>query len=326
MRFDYITRLLEENDWEYVSYTAGVDEPTLRENYLPYVEKSNLRNFRKPDIGNDIRNRLMEFIAEVKTDTCGMAIRFVWEFGLLATAIPSLTWEILDIEKCEIHYNNRVIQVSSETMKLLEKIKETNCNEDPHIFLTENTKNPMDYPYLQRIIIKGLVRSGIFGISLSALYIDYWKNKFREQNNCDHGENAVPLAVSNKMFFEKLSDVLIDYLNRYRFADSITIERKLRLSHDETNIIIKSCREKGKIEKIGNRYFLMGTVVPKEKQHEVILEYVLNNQPVTSRELVELLGLVERRQILPIIKPLLSSGKLIRKSINRYCLGTLCLL
>ena len=40
LRVDYITRLLEENDWEYVSYTTGVDERTLRENYLPYNEKN----------------------------------------------------------------------------------------------------------------------------------------------------------------------------------------------------------------------------------------------------------------------------------------------
>lgn len=38
LRSDYILRLLETNEWEFVSYIVGVDQRSLREHYLPYLD------------------------------------------------------------------------------------------------------------------------------------------------------------------------------------------------------------------------------------------------------------------------------------------------
>jgi len=112
---------------------------------------------------------------------------------------------------------------------------------------------------------------------------------------------------------------LLDYLRENNSADCKTLKTVLGLTEKELSLLLQDCQDKGKVIRVGFKYFLSNTIVPREKQRELILEYVKKNQPVTSASLTELLGLAERRQIYWVIKPLLKSGKLVRVSKNQYC-------
>ncbi len=317
LRSDYILRQLEENEWELVSYIAGVDQHSLREGYLPYINKKDLRYKREAERSAELMKQLHHYMDEKGRETSGLALRLICELGIAPSSLPELCWDMVDWANSQILFDEKSFSMSRKTYLLLEEYKTKAPPEEPNIFLTETTQKPMDYPYLQRIISKGLVRNGLLDIQLQKLHHWFWLEKHEEGQVC---ETKAPKWLLERQQLEAKAEKLKAYLKIHRSIDVRTLKDKLELSEKDAAHLLRFCIEEGEIILIGRKYMLAGSAVPKEQQHETILNYVQKNQPVTRKELTELLGLADNRQIVTILKPLLDSGKLVRAGRNQYYL------
>lgn len=297
LRNDFIVRALQKYSWEYVSYISGVDLPSIRQHYLPYLDSELIQGTKNTSLNEAAIEKIIDLEG---TSAEGLAIYLTWQLGVPVTVLPILTWDHIDFQNSELTFKDKKVPIPENLLGKLKDVKTGNEFLSDYLLLTENTKKPFDYPYLYKSVQKALIRNGLYDLSLIDLYNDYLK-----RHNAPH---------------ESKDDALLAYLMDHRFTDYETTKNALGFSSEETSLLLKSCKDSGEIIQVGLRYFLPGTVVSPERHHEVILNYVAKNQPVTSNELSELLGLADRRQIFPIIKPLLSSGELIRKSVNKYVL------
>jgi len=332
LRSDFIVRMLRENSWEYVSYISGVDLPALRQHYLPHTgDDKTVCEITKTQITQSVRESLQDIIKTEETGMCGLSLKFVWEMGIPVSVLPLMTWDILDFDKSIITFADRTINIPEDFLSVLRRVKNSQDGEYDNIILNENKRKPTDAIFLQRAVRQLLVRRGVSGITASDLQNDYWQQHYSEIKALKaSGVLDLPAVKDSKVYsvpksfpaeiVEPLEDKLLDYLKKNGSADHNTLKSALNFSDKEILLLLKNCRMKGKIVRVGVRYFLPETIVKREKQKEVILEYVKNKQPVTSAELTKILGLVDRRQIFAVINPMLQAGELIRASKNNYCM------
>jgi len=332
LRSDYIIRSLEKSSWEYVSYISGVDLPALQQHYLPYlVGKDSFRDDDKPPITQYVRKELLRFLEKEKTGLIGLAIRFVWQMGIPISILPLLTWDIIDFNNATAHFIDRSINIPDEFLQILKQEKSAQNGDYKNIILNENKRKPTDSVFIQKAVQQSLIRQGISGITLTTLQNDYWKQNYSELKALTSSSQLAPVEIGNCDLYSTpryisaeliipAKDKLFQHLTVGSFADYNALKTALDLSDRELSLLLKECQRDGSIVRFGLRYFLSGRIVPRDKQKEIILSYVEKHQPVTSAQLTELLGLVERRQIFHVINPLLKSGELIRLRINQYCL------
>jgi len=332
LRSDFIIQALTKNTWEHVSYISGVDLPSIQEHYFPYVGRdAKIREDHKLQITQSVRNTLYDFMESEGASMVGVALRFVMQMGIPVSVLPLMTWDIIDFNKSTATFIDRTIIVPEDFLHALQNAKIASSGEYNNIILNENKRKPTDSIFIQKAVQQSLIRSGIKGITLPVLQNDYWKQHFEELNvfvdteipNSYKAKNSEIYSVQKSFplaFFRRQHEDLIKYLTDNYSADYKTLKVILNITEKELSLMLKACQAEGKIARVGLRYFLAGTIVQREKQKDLILNYVEKHQPVSSSELTKLLGLVERRQIFWIIDPLLKSGDLIRVSRNKYCI------
>lgn len=289
LRFDYIVRQLQKCSIEYVSYISGVDIRTLQKQYLPYVGTvSDVELRSAPDYDSFYQLMLSE-----KDSVCALALCFAWQLGIKATELPALKWVMVDFERAEING----IHIPEELLSLLRGIKEKNGKYSEYIFITESTKKPLSRERISHIVKQTLVQKGIFNIGLKELSRDY----------------SPELETGKKAVF--------DYLSECVCADREQIANALGYDERASERLLKRLRNSGEIVLIGREYYLRGTVVSPEEQHTAICDFLAEHPLATRKELCDMLGLVNRRQLLPIIKPLIDEGLLLRTADQRYRLA-----
>lgn len=331
LRIDFIVRALQENSIEYVSYISGIDIPALQQHYLPYADVSESpESGCKVPITDIVYSDLNKFIEREKTSMAGLAVRFVWQMGVPVSNLPSLTWDAIDFERSTATFEDRTADIPDSFLQILKEVKSSREDKANHksIILNENKKKPTDAVFIKKAVRQALVNSGILGITLSDLQRDYWRRRYKEIRtrinsglSFEAGGELYPVPENLPAeILQEAEDELINYLREKGGTDRKTLMAELHLSDRELSLLLKGCRSKGKIVRVGFRYFPAETAICRENQKDMILDYVGKHQPVTSSELADLLGLAERRQIYWIIDPMLKKGELVRIGRNKYCI------
>ncbi len=326
LRIDFIIRALKESSREYVSYISGVDLTALQEHYLPYVEDCVVPESEKAEITEHLRAALKDFLQKEAASMVGLAVSFVWQMGIPVPVLPLLTWQLIDFENSIAVFEDRKVRIPEGFLQILRDVKTSRDGIYPYIILNDTKRNPTDAFFIQKAVQQALIRSGIMGITLPDLQNDYWRQhslELRELLNRKPEVSAEFYSIPRNMPSELIRppmDELIEYLRVNASANYRTLKNALNFSEAEMNLLLKECLSRGKIVRVGFRYYLPDTVVHRENQKTVILQYVASHQPVTSTELSALMGFEERRQIYWVLTPLLKSGELVRSGRNKYCL------
>lgn len=326
LRCDFIISQLEVKSLEQVSYISGITLPALRQHYLPHAtERISTGESVETKLNQNVRKQLLDFIEKEKTGLCGLALRFVWQFGIPVPVLPKLSWDIVDFEKAEMIFTDRTINIPPDFLNILRVVRESRDGEYCNILLNESKGKPTDSVFLRKTVQQALIRTGIRGILLSDLQNDYWKTHYSVLKvlKVPYGEECEIYSIPRRFPSEiamPSEAKLLSYLKKNSFADSKTIKEIFGFTDSEAHLLLRSLLGTGKIVRVGVRYFLPDNIVERERQKAVILEYVGENQPVSSAQLTKILGLTERRQVFGVINPLLQSGELVRTARNCYCL------
>ncbi|MFB0920444.1 MAG: hypothetical protein QMB62_06130 [Oscillospiraceae bacterium] len=324
LRIDFIIRALGNNSWEQVSYISGVDLPTLQEHYLPYAGEGAARESEKAEITQEVRDALTGFLKKEGFSMVGLSVRFVWQLGIPVPSLPLLSWQHIDFENAMAVFEDRSVAIPGDFIQILRNVKCSRNSAYPNIILNETRQNPTDAFFIQKAVQQALIRSGIMGITLPDLQNDYWRlhaselrGLLRRAPELSVEFYSVPKNISLELT-RPSEDTLIEFLRTNVSADREALKSALSLSEPETGLLLRRALSAGKIVRVGFRYYLPDSVVHRENQKAVILQYVALHQPVTSSELSVLLGFQERRQIYWAINPLLKSGELVRIGRNKY--------
>lgn len=326
LRIDFIIRALRESSWDYVSYISGVDLPALQEHYLPYVGDGAVHENEKAEITQHVRGALKDFLQKEATSMVGLSVRFVWQTGIPVPMLPLLTWHFIDFKSSVAVFEDRTVTLPEDFFQILREVKFTQDGIYPNIILNETKGNPTDAFFIQKAVQQALIRSGIMGITLPDLQIDYWRqhsSELRELLNRNAETSAEFYSIPRSLPSELTNppeDELLEFLRSNASADYKTLKNALNFREAEIKLLLKKCLANGKIVRVGFRYYLPDTVVHRENQKALILQYVAIHQPVTSSELSALMGFQERRAIYWVLNPLLKANELIRCGRNKYAL------
>ena len=326
LRIDFIIGALRENSREYVSYISGVDLPALQEHYLPYLDDGVVRENEKAEITPRIRAELQNFLQKEAASMVWLSLRFVWQLGIPVSLLSLLTWQQIDFENSVVVFEDRKISIPEDFLQILRNVRISQGGTYPNIILNETKKNPTDVFFIQKAVQQALIRSGIIGITLPDLQIDYWrqhsselKELLKRSPEASAEFNSIPRNLPSEIT-KPHEDELLEFLQANVSADYKALKSSLSFRDAELKLLLKKCLASGKIIRVGFRYYLPDTVVHRENQRAVILQYVASHQPVTSSELSDLMGFHERRQIYWVLNPLLKSNELVRCGRNKYAL------
>ena len=287
LRKDFVIRMLETHDWTYVARITGTALTTLYVNYSEYFTKDAgkakepVRQSRAA--APDYEDRIWQIIAEKGTSAEGLTLWLAFELDLQIQEIIALTWDQVDLARGVITLPERTLSVSADLLAALQAVKaQRTAADDPHVILTPRSKAPFDQPRISRTIRELLIRSGIdehLHVVLS-----------RARGKADEADLLSLIARKG-------------YITRREAMQELSLT-KSQFYKRERQLI-----EKGEVVRIGTRFYLAGTVVPPERQYEVISAHLQNVGAAYCSELAELLG-IGARQCGWILACMVKEGKL----------------
>lgn len=163
--------------------------------------------------------------------------------------------------------------------------------EDPHVLLSAEARRPMDISRLSRITRAALIRGGMEMWTLRDLWLARGENRW-EQAVLEKIQRDGPIMRKEVMELFGLS----------KFSAYQRLRRMV---------------DKGLLIRVGCRYYLPGSVVPPERQSEVIRDYLRAEGFACRQDLAAALhigakqcGLLLRREV--------ESGRLVRIAQRYY--------
>lgn len=293
LRQDFVIRLLEKHPWPYVARVSGITASTLHQKYPQYVQS----------IRGDPEGRIAEaqvdhpqlwtVIQEAGTSVEGLALRLCWQMGIYLQDTVTLTWDQVDFEQHVIRLKGEDLPMPSDLEALLFQVRATRSPDDaPHVLLTVKSKRPLKGDRLSVLVRTALIRGGMEDMTLAALL-----KKSRETKDDAAILRFVALA-------EKTTKN--EVMSRFKLTTNQASARLRRLTDQQ------------KLIRIGNTYYLPGTVVPPEKHYEVICDLLEELGGAYRQDIAERLHL-EGRKCEWILAQLVREGKL-SKTGQRYTL------
>ena len=201
----------------------------------------------------------------------------------------ALTWDQVDLNRGVLRLPDREREMGVTLRRLLRTAQgRRGPGEDPHVILTPNSRRPLDQPRLSKMVRTALIRGGIENVSLGDL--------------CREGEEARLLAYA---------------------AENGTISRGeamhlLDLSKVAAYERLRQLADRGKLVRVGGKYYPAGQVVPPGEQYETICAFLAQSGPAYRKDLAELLH-IGGRQCALILRHMVEDGRLIQAG-QRYCL------
>ena len=291
LRHDFIIRQLGTHDWPYVVRISGIAISTLHayfSDHLPPERPAPAERDREID------SFLMWKLLQAEgSSPVGLALWMSWKLGMRVQEIVGLTWDQVDLDRGLIRLPDRTLPVGITLRRLLRAAQSRRrSGDDPHVLLSPNSRKPMDQPRLSKIVRTALIRGGMEHISLG----DLCREERRES------EDARLLAYA---------------------AEKGTICRReamalLGLSRIAAYERLRQLAARGKLVRVGGKYYPAGQVVPPEEQYEAIRAFLEESGPAYRQDLADLLH-IGPRQCGLILKHMVEDGRLVQVG-QRYCL------
>lgn len=225
----------------------------------------------------------------------GLALALRWYMNVQLIEMMDMTWDNVDFEANVLHLPNRDVEINGAVRAQLElewsRWKE---GDDPHVLLTENSRKPMDGPYLSRRIRTVLIRGGVEHIPF---------RNFQRST-----EKSVEKLKITALVKRKPGIVRSDVVKELGITDGVAYNRLREMVDD------------GELVRVASKYYLPGTVVPQEEQEQAVISYLRQYKSASYYDLRELLGL-ERKQCGRFLRKMVSEGKLKREGSRLWLSG-----
>lgn len=294
LRHDFVLRMMETHDWPYVVRVSGMTVSTLQARYArtPQPETASL-NLGQADKAEIDEFRLWKLLQAEGGTPAGLALWLTWQMGLQAREILALTWSQVDFAAGEIRLPDRTVPLTNAVRRLLQmELRQRQPTDDPHVLLTPNSRRPMDLPRLSRLVRTVLIRGGMEHVTLR----DLRRDESRES------EDTIILTRAAER----------GCLSRGQVMELLNLSRSAAYNR------LRGLTERGKLVRVGEKYYPAGTVVPPEGQSEAIRQYLLENGSAYRQDIAGLLH-IGQRQCAAVLRRMVESGEL-RQEKQRYFL------
>ena len=294
LRYDFIIRQLETNDWQYVSRVTGMEAAALNLHFAPYLPAgavpTRIAPEKKPRRLDELR--LRKLLRDEGSSEVGRAIRLAWQGGLRLSDMAGLTWEQVDLGNKILITAAGPVPMGGELADYLENIRES-APPSEHVLLTPRTRRPMQQDRISRVVRAALVQAGLDNVSLLDLQRDHALRaggedrilrRARQSGSVTRGEVMELLGVSGTAAYNRLAQLV----------------------------------RRGDLTRVGARYYPPEAVVPPEGQYEAIREYLEKEDVAYRQDLARLLR-IGPRQCTVVLNRLVEAGKL-RRDKQKYTL------
>lgn len=284
LRYDWIIRQLETQDWPTVARISGVEVRALQAQFAAFAPE------KKPAGQKDVQVNEFKLwkILQAERDTpAGLALWLTWQLGLQVMEIAALTWEQVDFSRDLILLPDREVPLTNAVRRLLLDTQRRQEGCDPHVLLTVQSRRPLDQPRLSRITRAALIRGGMEHVSLR----DLRRNGARE----DEDTRILDLAARSGTVSRR------EIMTLLGMAKSATYARLRRLT------------SQGRLVRVGCKYYLPGTVVPPEEQPAAVVAYLEQAGFAYRQDIAGLLHIAPRQCAL-LLKRMVASGALVQNA------------
>lgn len=296
LRHDFVLRQLEEHDWQYVSRITGVEAVGLNVHFGEYLEEKRVstRIRRKEPLQID-EFALWKLLRAEGSSPAGATLWLTWQAGLQLEEIVTLRWEQVDWEKAELRLERRNAPLSAGALAMLRELRRDGDGTG-FVLTSPRSRQPYDRTRLSKLVRGALVRAGMDDVTLRDLRLDCGLRT--------GGEGQILALV-----------------RRQRAVTRNGVMELLGVSRTTAYNRLKQMVKRGKLTQVGARYYLPETVVPPERQGEVILEYIEKEGFAYRQDVARILG-IEAAQCRPILQKLVAAGQL-RQERQKYVLNAL---
>lgn len=289
LRYDWIIRCLDRMDWPEAARISGVEVATLQ---VRFSASAPARKAPKPPPAQVDEFKLWKVLQAERETAAGLAMWLGWQLGLQAQEMIALTWEQVDFQESVLHLPDRDVPMTSAVRRILEEEHgRRSPEEDPHVLLTEQSRRPLDLPRLSRLTRAALIRGGLERASLRDL---------RRDDSRDEEEERILQRTVERGFISR-GDV----------------SELLGLSKTATYARLRRLTERGKLVRVGSKYYIPGTVVPPEKHREAILEYLAEAGFAYRQDIVDLLH-IQPKQCTLVLHRMVEEGTLVQLGQKYY--------
>ncbi len=283
LRYDWIIRCLDRMDWPEAARISGVEVATLQ---LRFSASAPARKGAGTAPVQVDEFKLWKILQTERSTAAGLAMWLAWQLGVQAQEMVALTWEEVNFQEGTLHLPDRAITMTSAVRRLLEEeCQRRTPGEDPHILLTEQSRKPLDLPRLSRLTRAALIRGGLERVSLRDL----------KRDDCRDLEDEQVLRQALERGFVSRGDV----------------SELLGLSKTATYARLRRLTERGRLIRVGGKYYLPGTVVPPERHREAFLGYLAQAGFAYRQDIVDLLH-IQPKQCTLVLRHMVDEGALIQ--------------
>lgn len=295
LRHDFIIRQLEVHDWQYVSRITGVEAVTLDQHFAAYLPagrvSTRIRAEKTPEVDE---LRLWRLLREEGTSAAGLALWLTWQAGLTLEEIAALTWAQADLNEGVLRLSpEKIVELSDALVSLLAELRQEGGGPADTVIRAPRSRAAMRPDRLSRITRTALVRAGLDDLSLRDLRQDYALRSGGEER-------------------------ILRYAQEHGFITRNALMELFQISKPTAYRRLAQLTERGRLVRVGTRYYLPAAVVPPEEQYPVIRAYLLREGGAYRQDLAQLLH-VEPKQCSVILRRLVEEGKLQRDKY-RYTL------
>lgn len=295
LRHDFIIRQLEVHDWQYVSRITGVEAVTLDQHFAAYLPagrvSTRIRVEKTPEVDE---LRLWRLLREEGTSAAGLALWLTWQAGLTLEEIAALTWAQADLDEGVLRLSpEKTVELSDALVSLLAELRQEGGGPADTVIRAPRSRAAMRPDRLSRITRTALVRAGLDDLSLRDLRQDYALRAGGEER-------------------------ILRYAREHGFITRNALMELFQISKPTAYRRLAQLTERGRLVRVGTRYYLPAAVVPPEEQYPVIRAYLLREGGAYRQDLARLLH-VEPKQCSVILRRLVEEGKLQRDKY-RYTL------
>lgn len=294
LRHDYVLRQLERHDWQYVSRITGLEAAVMNVHFAAYLTEKKVSTRIRRKAAPQIDEFALWKLLQAEQDTpAGAALWLTWQLGLQVEEIASLRWDQVDLQKERLILPDRQVRLTSGVLSILQKLRKAAPPEAEWVLMSPRSRRPYERTRLSKLVRAALVQGGLDDLSLRDLRLDY--------DIRVGGENQV-----------------LDVVRRQGSITRNEVMALLRVSKNTAYNRLRQMVARGKLTKVGNRYYLPSTVVPPEDQEQAILAYLSEAGFAYRQDIARVLR-IGPRQCWPILQRMLAEHQ-IAKDGQKYIL------
>ena len=293
LRHDFILRQLEDHDWQYVSRITGVEAAALNVHFAEHLaEKKVSTRIRRETPPQIDEFALWKLLQAERTTPAGVTLWLTWQQGLYLGEIVSLRWEDVDFDRELLRLPDRSLPIASGVLAVLRELRQTDPA-SPYVVTAPRSGQPYDRTRITKVVRAVLIKAGLDDVTLRDLRMD-----------C-----AIRVGGENQV---------TAYLRKHASVTRAEATALMGVSRTTAYNRLRQMVQRGRLSKVGNRYYLRESVVPPEEQRSVVLDFISREGFAYRQDVARVLH-IEPRQCRPILQRMIAQGDLVQEG-QRYLL------